>query len=288
MFPVNDLTVLIVTFKTDHKILDECIKSIDSKSKIIIVENSNDQEFKKKYEEKFSNIEVFLSGKNLGYGVGNNFGLNLIKTNYALISNPDVVYEKDFFSFIDHYIKQDTEFDIIGPMYRKEDYASYGHFEDLKKISPITKEGSLFSAHWIVGCTMLLNLKKFKDRNLFDENFFLYFEEVDILLRSKREKIATYLFPFLKIKHMRSSSIKKNIKIDLLRAWHYMWSMFYFYKKNFGYISALKKTSKFLIKDLIVLLISIFFFDFKKMKLRFFRLYGLISSILGLKSFLRP
>ena len=42
MFPVNDLTVLIVTFKTNHKILDDCIKSIDGKSKIIIVENSND------------------------------------------------------------------------------------------------------------------------------------------------------------------------------------------------------------------------------------------------------
>ena len=97
MFPVNDLTVLIVTFKTNHKILDDCIKSIDGKSKIIIVENSNDEEFKKKYEKNFSNIKVFLSGKNLGYGVGNNFGLNLIKTNYALISNPDVVFENDFF-----------------------------------------------------------------------------------------------------------------------------------------------------------------------------------------------
>ena len=106
MFPVNDLTVLIVTFKTNHKILDDCIKSIDGKSKIIIVENSNDEELKKKYEKNFSNIEVFLSGKNLGYGVGNNFGLSLIKTNYALISNPDVVFENDFFSYIDDYIKQ--------------------------------------------------------------------------------------------------------------------------------------------------------------------------------------
>ena len=75
MFPVNDLTVLIVTFKTNHKILDDCIKSIDGKSKIIIVENSKDEQFKKEYEKKFSNIEVFLSGKNLGYGGGNNFEL---------------------------------------------------------------------------------------------------------------------------------------------------------------------------------------------------------------------
>ena len=54
MFPVNDLTVLIVTFKTNHKILDDCIKSIDGKSKIIIVENSNDEEFKKWVVAKWS------------------------------------------------------------------------------------------------------------------------------------------------------------------------------------------------------------------------------------------
>ena len=84
------------------------------------------------------------------------------------------------------------------------------------------------------------------------KTFFLYFEEIDILLRSKREKIATYLLPFLKIKHIRSSSIKKNIKIDLMRAWHYMWSMFYFYKKNFTYLFALKKISLFIIKDFVM------------------------------------
>lgn len=36
MFPINDLTVLIVTYKTNDKILEDCIKSIDQKSKIII------------------------------------------------------------------------------------------------------------------------------------------------------------------------------------------------------------------------------------------------------------
>ncbi len=48
MLPINDLTVLIVTYKTNDKILEDCIKSIDHKSKIIIVENSKDEEFKKK------------------------------------------------------------------------------------------------------------------------------------------------------------------------------------------------------------------------------------------------
>ena len=76
--------------------------------------------------------------------------------------------------------------------------------------------------------------------------------------------------------------------ISNLRSWHYMWSMFYFYKKNFSYTYALKKTYILLIKDFIILLSSMLTFDFKNIKLRFYRLYGLVSSMICLKSFLRP
>ena len=67
MFPVNDLTVLIVTFKTNHKILDDCIKSIEGKSKIIIVENSKDEEFKKEYEilSKLITLKFFFNNSSI-------------------------------------------------------------------------------------------------------------------------------------------------------------------------------------------------------------------------------
>ena len=63
----------------------------------------------------------------------------------------------------------------MGPMYRREDYASYGHFDDLIKIAPkriSSNESSLVSAHWIVGCTMFLNLKKFKIESCLTKIFF--------------------------------------------------------------------------------------------------------------------
>ena len=293
MFPVNDLTVLIVTFKTNHKILDDCIKSIDGKSKIIIVENSKDEQFKKEYEKKFSNIEVFLSGKNLGYGGGNNFGLNLIKTNYALISNPDVVYEDDFFSSIDYYIKQNVDFDIMGPMYRREDYESHGHFDDLIKISPKSNsstESSLVSAHWIVGCTMFLNLKKFKNRNLFDENFFLFFEEIDICRRLKIKNEKIYIDPKIKIYHEGAKSVDESIdyQVELTRNWHWMWSTFYYHKKYNGFFLSFIIVFPKLVSSFFRILLYFFVFNKKKRKIYFQRLNGLINSILGKKAWYRP
>ena len=98
MYLIDQLTVVIVTYKTNKQILDQCIKSILGKAKILIVENSYNKELKLSYEKNFPNLEVFLTGSNLGYGGGNNKGLSLVKTKYALISNPDVIYEEDFFN----------------------------------------------------------------------------------------------------------------------------------------------------------------------------------------------
>ena len=51
MFLINNLTVVIVTYKTNDQILEECIESILGKAKILIIENSDDKDFKQKYEK---------------------------------------------------------------------------------------------------------------------------------------------------------------------------------------------------------------------------------------------
>ena len=80
----KELTVVIVTFKSEAKILD-CLKSINNEANIIVVENSTNHNFKKDLEEKFSNLECVLTGGNLGYAAGNNIGLNQVRTKYALV-----------------------------------------------------------------------------------------------------------------------------------------------------------------------------------------------------------
>ena len=82
------------------------------------------------------------------------------------------------------------------------------------------------------------------------QNYFLYYEETDLLFRSKKKNLNAYLIANLKIKHSRASSIEKHIDTTFLRSWHYMWSMFYYNKKNFGFFKAFTFTINFLIKDL--------------------------------------
>ena len=78
------LTVVINTFKSEDKIY-QCLNSISSNYKVIIIENSNNHDFKKNIEEKYSNVQCYLTGENLGYAKGNNYGLSKVKSQFALI-----------------------------------------------------------------------------------------------------------------------------------------------------------------------------------------------------------
>ena len=71
---IQDITVVITSFKSDEKIKD-CLNSINTNCKVLIIENSNDIEFKKRIEKEFRNVECILTGENLGYGAANNIGL---------------------------------------------------------------------------------------------------------------------------------------------------------------------------------------------------------------------
>ena len=84
----KDITVVITSFKSEKKIIN-CINSIGKDIKIIVIENSNDKVLKEKLEKEYYNLKCVLSDQNLGYAKGNNLGLSMVSTKYALIINPD-------------------------------------------------------------------------------------------------------------------------------------------------------------------------------------------------------
>ena len=102
---LSELTIVIVTYKTNLDILKNCLNSINSKIRTLIIENSNFFDDKQEIQEQFSNVEILCTGSNLGYGAGNNFGLKQVKTKYALILNPDIICSNDFFSNITKYLE---------------------------------------------------------------------------------------------------------------------------------------------------------------------------------------
>ena len=130
---LNNLTVLILTYQTNKKIIFNCLKSINKKVKIVIVENSKQLLFEAEIKKKFPNTKIFCTGKNLGYGAGNNFGIKLIKTKYVFILNPDTICANNLFNNLPKVINSAKNFNIIGCQYINDKIYMPAGFFDAKK-----------------------------------------------------------------------------------------------------------------------------------------------------------
>ena len=271
----KELTVVIVTFKSDAKIFD-CLRSIGDQANIIVVENSKNNDFKKDLESKFSNLKCILSGNNLGYAAANNIGLKQVKTKYALVLNPDTILDKNAIQKFLVRAEEKKDFWLIGPA---NDQMNKLNFE----------EDDLIEVANLKGFAIFLNLSKFNN-NYFDENFFLYFEEIDLCRKVKEHNGRIYLDRLIKINHQGSQSVSDFYKIEIEknRNWHWMWSMFYYNKKYKGFFPALKNIFPKLLSAMVKTLIYSILFNTKKRDIYFCRLSGIVNSIVGNKSWYRP
>ena len=271
----KELTIVIVTFKSEEKILN-CLKSIPSNTPVIVVENSNNNNFKRKIENNYKNIDCVLTGSNRGYSVANNIGLKLVKTKYALVLNPDTVIEKDAIENFLHTVKTISDFWLMGPA---NDQAEKIDF----------KEKTLKEVKNLKGFALFFNLKKFKN-NYFDENFFLFFEEIDLCKRVINNSGKIYLNKKIIITHEGASSVSKDnlIELEKNRNWHWMWSTFYFHKKYKGYFIAVLIIFPKLLSAFFKSLFYLFILNKKKRDIYFCRLNGILNSMLGKKSWYRP
>jgi N-acetylglucosaminyl-diphospho-decaprenol L-rhamnosyltransferase len=295
---LNDLTVIIVTYKTKEKIIFDCIKSINSDVNVLIIENSNKFIHEKIILSNFPNVKILCTGNNLGYGRGNNFGLKLVKTSFALILNPDVICDRDFFNNIIDVLNKVNDFTIIGCQYLNDKiFMPAGFFNKHKNANfkdnfKNNKVESLSKVEWVTGCSMLINLKKFDDKEIFDKNFFLYFEEIDLCKSVIKKNENIFTSQKLKIHHLgfqSSTEIESNNKINLnkVREWHWMWSSFYFYKKNYSYLYAFYQMFGKLLKSLIKFSFYSITFQKNKKNKYLYRFLGLVNSFLNKPSHFR-
>ena len=194
------ITVVINTFKSED-IINSCLDSIGPDYKVIIVENSKNTNFKEKLEKRYPNLECILAGQNLGYAKGNNLGLSKVKSEYALILNPDARVEKNTFNNFFSSIEKIDDFSIIGPAKQNE----------LSKIDNNKDKEDIFQVDKLKGFAMFLNLEQFKDIGFFDENFFIYLEEIDLCKRIKKNNKKIFLDKNIKIHHIGGSSHNETI-----------------------------------------------------------------------------
>ena len=276
----KNITFVIVSFKSSH-IIEKCIQSINSNIKIIVVENSENVVVKKYLENKFSNVEVIITKQNLGYGKGNNFGISKVKTQYAFILNPDAILEKNCLSELSKaQINLKDDFTILAPNLSN----NYGYFSSPKN----NLQNEILEVDYVKGFAILINLKKINFDKIFDENFFLFLEEIDLCKRIKNSGGKIFVAMNSKVQHSGKQASEYSLSIELCRNWHWMWSLFYYNYKHFGVLVAYKATISKFFSSIFKLLVALVFFNKKLFLIHYYRLNGLFNAFLKKPAWLRP
>ena len=280
----QNLSVVIVTLKSE-KIIHQCINSINQNIPIIVVEHSDNKNFKEELEQKYKNLKCILSKSNLGMGTGNNIGIKDANTEYVLILNPDVILEKNTIEELFLASKHLKEYTILAPL--EKNFANYGMTNN--KILNKNLGDAPFKVDFVDGFAMVIKKNFFKEK-YFDENFFMYLENNDLCKRVISQGGSIYIVPRSRINHLAARTVdqKFEYEIELSRNWHWIWSKFYFSKKHFGFFKAFyegfPKYCTSLLKFLFYLLIN----NKKKRKIYFNRASGFYNAYLGKSSWYRP
>jgi len=284
----QNLTVIIVTFRSEN-VIHNCIQSIDSDIKVLVVDNSNSKEFKENIENKYKNVSCILSEKNSGMGAGNNLGIKNIKTDFAFILNPDVILEPNSINNLIEESQKLESFGIISPIEVNKDYPNYKLIDSSKENIDLKEP---FKVKSVDGYSMLINLKRLNqidDFYYFDEKFFMYLENDDFCKRLNNKNENIYIIPKSQIKHLGGQAVNNLYKteVELSRNWHWAWSKFYYNKKHHGYIFALFNGLPNFISSFLKFLIYLILNN-KKKNIYLNRSRGFVNALFGKPSSFRP
>jgi len=285
-----DITFLIVTFKSSS-VIHNCLRSIPKGYPILVVENSSDENFKKELENSYEKLECILNYENLGYAKANNIGLEKAKTKYVFLLNPDAILKEDTVQSMITASEDIKDFALLAPIIQNGPNPNFGFFykDTTGNLKKDLENNRYTKVDYIKGFAMFFNMEEFRTIGFFDENIFIYLEEIDLCKRLKANQKNIYVISNAAITHYGGKSHDENVnyEMEVSRNWHWMWSSFYFEKKHNGIVTAYLKTFKFFLSALLKFLIT-FLLNKKKASYYKARFLGLLNAYLCKPSSYRP
>lgn len=224
-------SVIIVNYKTKEFTRD-CVNSVLTHFtpllyEIIIVDNNSEDGSVAYLQQLFPAIELIANKNNGGFGYANNIGASRASGQYVFLLNSDTIIRKNILpSFIEFYNgKTNLKPGSIGSLLVAEDGSiihSFGNFpsvlklpEGSKKNKPSLKaieENYYAPVDIVVGADMFIEKKVFDEVGGFDENIFLYEEELELQYRLKMAGYSSFVINEKCIIHLEGKSSESWFK----------------------------------------------------------------------------
>ncbi|MBU0619372.1 glycosyltransferase family 2 protein [Patescibacteria group bacterium] len=218
----NEPKATIDCLASIHKLLK--LNKLDYKVSIIVVDNGSKDNSVRLIQVKFPNVFLLKNKINLGFARAVNIALkDVLKKDFdvvMLLNNDTVIKQKTFFNTMINELYQNNEIGIIGPVIldEKQNIWSAGGVIDPWRYSGghITKLSQKTSpVDFVSGCCMFIKTEVFKKTGMFDERFYLYYEDVDFCLRAKKAHYKSMITSKAEIIHSGSHTSRKDFgKMD--------------------------------------------------------------------------
>lgn len=237
---MKKLTLVTVNYNTekDTKNLLMSLRRIERNNfhlQIIIVDNGSRTPFQLDPQEKKENITILRSDENMGFAGGYNIGIRAAlaqNSDYILIINNDTKVYSDMLKNLLQVLESDSKIGVTVPKiyfakgheFHKDRYKPAelgkviwyaGGFTDWKNVGSVHRGvdevdhgqfDKIEPIDFATGCCMLFKSEVLEKVGLFDERYFLYFEDADLSERIKKAGFRIYYVPTAMLIHVNASS----------------------------------------------------------------------------------
>ena len=231
----NKITIIIVLYRENYKLLSKTLNKIRDFRKIII-DNSNNIELKNKVEANFEIEKYILNKKNIGFSSGYNQGVKLCKTDFSLILGPDCIIDSKSVTKLYEKLTLNRDcFLTASTSYNENNQLTYtGGLlpENGEKDFPIKLEGDICVENTLGAC-MFFRKKDFIEIGLFDEIFFIFFSDDDLCREiKKRGKYIIQVFDSKCIHTHGISKVKNVFEKIYLREHYFLLDKLHYFRKS--------------------------------------------------------
>ncbi|MCL9769477.1 glycosyltransferase family 2 protein [Flavobacterium sp. HXWNR69] len=224
-----ELSIILVNYNGKHY-LDSCLKSIEKNvdgidCEVILIDNNSSDDSCTFLKNNYPNVNLIESKLNNGFGKGNNLAVAQAKGKYLLLLNLDTVLLDNIKEALD-CLKNDLNIGALGinMLNQEKQYlhaaGSFPKISNLfwmKKSFEFNKDfvlgtfsKKLYEVDWITGSFILMPKSVFNQIRGFDEDYFLYVEDVDFCKRIVNLGYKIVFFPGLQYIHYVGFNKKKN------------------------------------------------------------------------------
>jgi GT2 family glycosyltransferase len=253
---IKVVSVIIISYNTKDlmlKCLSHLYKSAEVELEVIVVDNGSTDESVEEIGKRYPEVKMIMNKTNLGFGKANNQGMKEASGEYYLLLNSDCFVEPETIKTLLKAMEAMKNVDMAGCKLLNVDgstQASFGYFPNLwrivalmlfvdnlplvRKFFPsihvreISRYSRLTDVDWVMGALVLLRKEVFKQTGGFDEQYFMYGEEVEWMKRVKTAGYRIVYIPQTTATHIggASSPNKAPALIGEMTGWKYWFAKY--------------------------------------------------------------